>query len=170
MTQPFRKPAVTFSPGTGLLRNDHFQMAYVTNDLDRASDVFRNRYGIKEFRGLAGKLPTGGDFSIALAWAGGIMFELMHMQGPGTAFYNDRLPADGFAIRHHHLGYFIPDETAWKALEHEIERDGWKVALKVDTAGFLRAWYVETPELDHYLEYMYLEAGGIEFFNTVPSS
>jgi hypothetical protein len=153
-----------------ILRNDHFQVAYVTNDLARACRTLSDRYGIKGFRDDGGQLPAGGQMNLALAWAGGIMFELIEASGPGAALYNERLPAEGFAIRHHHLGYLVRNEEAWNALEQEIDRDGWTVALKDSAVGFYRAIYVDAPELGHYLEYILPEPGGIAFFESVPVS
>ena len=36
--------------------------------------------------------------------------------------------------------------------------------------GFLKSCFVEAPELGHYLEYIYPEAAGIEFFQNVPAN
>ena len=45
MNEFLRSSAAILSPGDGLLRNDHFQMAYVTNDIERACAIFSKRYG-----------------------------------------------------------------------------------------------------------------------------
>ena len=42
-----RKPART---GHSMLGREHSHSAWVTNDLDRAMEVFKDRYGITEFR------------------------------------------------------------------------------------------------------------------------
>jgi hypothetical protein len=169
MNEFLRSPAAILSPGDGLLRNDHFQMAYVTNDIERACAIFSKRYGIREFRRLEGELPQGGHIRIELAWAGGMMFELIQTQGLGTDFYNGRLPAEGFAIRHHHLGYFVHSQSAWDDLEREISQGGWTVAWQTNAEGFMRVCYVDAWELGHYLEYIFPEPAGIAFFESVPS-
>jgi hypothetical protein len=164
------RPAVTLNPGNGLFRNDHFQVAYATNDIGRACAVFKERYGIKEYRGLEGALPEGGYIHIELAWVGGIMYELLYSSGAGSDRFTSVLPASGFAIRHHHLGYLVYSQAHWDALQHEIEHGGWKTVSKSDNKGFLQACIIEAPDMGHYLEYIYPEAAGIAFFEGVPSS
>src|SRR6516162_2631068 len=100
MQNVIRRPAATPNPGSGLVRYDHFQVAYATSDIERACRVLSERFGIKEYRGLEGQLPTGGRVHIELAWAGGTMYELVHASGPGSEFFTSVLPANGFAIRH----------------------------------------------------------------------
>jgi len=164
------RPPPSLSPGDGVLRNDFFQIAYATSDIDRACTLFGERYGIKAFRRLEGQLPAGGHIRIELAWAGGAMYELISANGPGSELFTSLLPAEGFAIRHHHLGYFVHGAPAWEALNREFEGRGWVVRSKSDNKGFLQACIVEAPELGHYLEYIFPEQAGIEFFESVPRS
>lgn len=164
------RPAATPEPSSGLFRNDHFQVAYVTNDIERALDVFRDRYGIRAFRRLEGPLPAGGHIRVGFAWCGGILLEVTQADGPGSDLFRSGLPAEEFAIRYHHLGYLVHDEAAWKALEQEIEQGGIKVMSKGHNAGFMRTCIVEAPELGHYIEYVMPEAGGTAFFESVPGS
>jgi len=164
------RPVAKFSPGQGLLRNDCFQMAYATSDLDRACQVFADRFGITKFRRLEGPLAAGGHIRIELAWVGGTMYELLRAEGPGSDFFMNLLPSKGFAIRHHHLGFFIENLADWAALEAEIERGGWPICSKSHNVGFLRACIIEAPELGHYLEYILPEPAGVAFFEGVPGN
>jgi hypothetical protein len=161
-------PSATFNPADGLLLNDHFQVAYVTNDLTRAREVLRSRYGIANFRHLEAKLQDDGYIQLELAWVGGIMIELVWAHGPNTEFYNDRLPAREFAIRHHHLGYFIHDQSNWNALQETIRRGRWNIVLENKIEGFMRWCYVDAPELGHYLEYIFPDPKGVTFFEEIP--
>jgi hypothetical protein len=165
MRKVLHRPDAT---SAGVLGVEQFQMAYVTNDMERACDVFRTRYGIGEFRRLEGPFPEGGHVRIEIAWAGGTLYELVEASGPGGEFYRSRLPQDRFAIRHHHLGFFVPGEAEWAALEARIAGEGWKVVLRTDVPGFMRACYIEAPELEHYLEYLLCEPAGLEFFEGAP--
>lgn len=165
-----RRPRATYSPGNGLLRNDHFQMAYATNDIDRACDLFSSRFGIRSFRRLEGALAEGGQIRIELAWVGGMMYELLTASGPGSAVFVDRLPADTFAIKHHHLGFLIHDAAQWAALEADAARAGRTLLAKTNNAGFLQKCFVDIPELGHYFEYIFPEPAGIEFFESVPGN
>jgi Glyoxalase/Bleomycin resistance protein/Dioxygenase superfamily len=165
-----RRPAAPNDVRGGVLSQDHFQVAYATNDIERAQEIFIRRYGIKEYGSLDGELPSGGHICVKLAWVGGTMIELVQASGPGSAFVTSVLPPDRFAIRHHHLGYFVEDQSRWDAVQHEFDLNGWRVAMCNVIPGFLRVCYVEAPELGHYLEYIYPEPAGIAFFEGVPVS
>jgi extradiol dioxygenase family protein len=170
MTLLVNRPDSILAPGNGLLRNDCFQVAYATNDIERACSVFAQRFGVKEFRRLAGQLPAGGHIHVELGWAGNTMYELFQCTGPGSDFFNTVLPAEGFAIRHHHLGFLIEDMAGWEALHEEIKQGGWTLHSNSHNVGFLRACIVEIPELGHYMEFILPEAAGKNFFANVPSN
>lgn len=164
------RPATEVAHRDGLLRKDQFQVSYVTNDMERAKRTFADRYGIRKFARLGGPMPDGGTISVALAWFGGTMYEIIQAEGPKTEFYNRDLPSDRFAIRFHHLGFLVHDKAAWKQLEREIEEGKWTVAYTSLNGGFMDAYYVEAPELGHYLEFIYPQKSGVEFFEAVPAN
>lgn len=170
MTARVRRPPPTAGAGRGLLRHDNFQMAYATNDLERARQVFADRYGIGHFQGTDGQLAGGAYVRVELAWVGSMMYELIYAHGPGTEFITDMFTPGQFTLRHHHNGFFIYDEDAWQALEQEAEQSGWRVLQKATLDGFLRVFYVEAPELGHYLEFIFPEAAAVAFFENVPRS
>lgn len=154
--------------GESLLSAEHCQVAYVTSDIERAVTVFRDRYGVASFRTHQADLGPTGKMTIALAWAGGVMIELIQAAGPGLAFYNRLLPETGFAIRQHHLGYFVKDRAAWASIEQRIEREKWPVALQGGSDDTMWFIYIYAEELGHYLEYMYLGTTGQKFFDGIP--
>ncbi len=164
------RPEMSNAPGKGVLRSDHFQIAYVTNDLEQAAAVFSERYGIAAFYGMEAEHPEGGSIKIKLAWAGGVMFELIEAKGPGTQFYTSRLPEDRFAIRHHHLGFLVNSMADWTALIDELAQKNMPIVFEGHTEGFMRFCYAYAAEVDHYLEYFLLEQAGIAFFQSVPAS
>ncbi|MCJ8158556.1 VOC family protein [Sphingomonas sp. LaA6.9] len=164
------RPDSNFSPSNGLLRADQFQIAYATNDIDAACAIFRNRFGIDAFRRLEGPLPAGGRIRVELAWVGTVMYELLTASGPGSALYMDRVPDNGFAIRHHHLGLLIHDAAQWAALAREAERVGTPLLNLRHNEGFMRTCFVDAPTLGHYLEYIFPEPAGLEFLNAVPGN
>ncbi len=170
MTPTVLRPAPPALPALKLMCNDPFQIAYSTNDIERACDIFAERYGISEFRRLEGERPGGGTIRVELAWVGSMMFELMTASGAGSELYMDRLPQDGFAIRHHHIGYFVHDDASWDALASEAARLGVAYVPGNVNPGFLKSCFVDAPELGHYLEYIYPEAAGIAFFENVPEN
>lgn len=165
-----KRPNATYNPADGLLRTEQFQIAYATNDIDRARAIFQQRYGIKAFRRLEGTLPAGGHIQVELAWVGNTMYELLTASGAGAELYIGKLPTDEFSIRHHHLGFLIHSEVEWNALFAEIARKGWTLLSKSSNAGFMQSCFVEVPDLEHYFEYLFPEPAGIAFFENVPSN
>ncbi|WP_033925903.1 VOC family protein [Sphingomonas sp. 35-24ZXX] len=157
------------TPGDGLLRAEHFQLAYATNDVDRACELFRRQLGIAQFRRLEGQLPKGGQIRVELAWVGPVMYELLSASGPGSAIYMDRLPpGPGFAIRHHHMGFLLDSTEAWDALIVKAAAADLPVPYLNDNPGFLRSCFVDAQPLGHYLEYIWPEPAGLEFLLSVP--
>jgi len=168
MLEPVNRYAAPADPGAGVLRADQFQVSYATNDIERAVEVFRERYGIREFRALAGKLPAGGHIHVELAWVGSIMYELIQASGPGSDLFRHGVPEGEFVITHHHLGFLVYSEEEWDALKARIEQQGDRLLQENNTEGFLRHCFVDAPELGHYLEYIFPEPAGLAFFNDVP--
>jgi hypothetical protein len=163
-----RRPGASLDAVRGLLHAEHFQVAYATSDMAAAKALFVERFGIREFRQLSGDLPAGGEIHVELAWLGPVMYELLTARGPGSELYIGRLPAEGFAIRHHHLGYLVHDRAQWDALMAEIAREGRDMPHRRCNPGFLESCIVDAPELGHYLEYILPEEAGRRFFEDVP--
>jgi hypothetical protein len=166
-TQTERKPSKT---GSSLLGREHAHSAWVTNDLDRAIDIFSRRYGVSDFSFIEGPMPTGGHIKVAFAWAGGQVLEIIMGSGPGAEFYNEMLPPDEFAIRFHHLGFIVHDEAGWRALEADLRAGDWPIAHETLTGDFIDAYYIKAPELGHYLEYVRPVQAGVDFYAAVPAN
>ena len=79
-----------------------------------------------------------------------------------------RVPDGDFTLVHHHLGFLIRDEAEWQGLMRRVEEGGFTLAYENNTPGFIRYCFVESPPLDHYLEYLFPEPAGMAFFNDVP--
>ena len=167
-TQTIRKPP---RPGSALLGREHSHSAWVTNDLDRAVEVFSARYGVGAFSFIEGQMPSGGHIRVAFAWAGGQVLEIIAATGPGSEFYAEMLPdGDEFAIRFHHLGFIVHDEAGWRALEADLKAGDWPIAHQTLTGDFIDAYYIKAPELGHYLEYVRPLAAGAAFYAAVPAN
>jgi len=165
--QTQRKPT---NSGHSLLGREHAHSAWVTNDLDRAIEIFSRRYGVSNLSFIEGPMPTGGHIKVAFAWAGGQVLEIIAGSGPGTEFYNEILPKDEFAIRFHHLGFIVHDEAGWKALEADLCAGDWPIAHETLTGDFIDAYYIKAPELGHYLEYVRPHQAGMDFYAAVPAN
>lgn len=163
-----QRPAVPFVPMRGMLCAEPFQMAYATNDIDRACAIFSRYYGIREFRRLEGPRPGGGYIRVELAWVGPVMYEIFTGHGSDMAIFMDRVQTDRFVIQHHHIGHLIRDEAQWAALEEIAEKTAHPLLGISHKTGFMRSCFVDAPELGHYLEYILPERAGIDFFNSVP--
>lgn len=170
MTRALRRPDAAAGTGPGLVRHDHFQIAWNTTDMDRAMAVFERRHGVREWRRLEGPLPQGGKVRMEIGWAGGVMYELLCAEGPGAEVFRAGLPDQGFAMRPHHLGYYVPTAEAWDAVLREVEQAGLKVLHATSVPGFLQAIIVEEPDLGLFLEYIFPDEAGIQFFETSPSN
>jgi hypothetical protein len=154
--------------GTTLLSKQHFQVAYVTNDLDRALDVFSEIYKIKDFHVTRGTEIAGVDkFDFALAWAGDTMLEIIEGKENKESLYQRSLPKDEFAISFHHLGYFVQNMQEWGEMLDTIKATDRKIALSGSVPD-LHFLYIEAPELGHYLEYVLPGPTWIEFFDSLP--
>lgn len=137
-----------------------FQTGYVTQDLDRAMDLFAKTQGVKDwFRSPSGRLPSigGGEMSVqvGLAWQGDTMIEIIGCLGGDDTIYRQILPDDRFAVRLHHLGFRLNSDEEWEQMKRLGAAQGYEVALELSTSS-TRALYFDTREdLGHHIEYLY---------------
>ena len=170
MTQLLTREPTDGATASGLLRAEHFQMAYVTNDLDRACALFGDRLGIRAWASLGGALADGGEIQARFAWVGTLMYEIICASGPGSDIYIARLPQSaGFKLQHHHLGFLIHNRQQWNDVLANAAQHGWAVPHR-GVNPLVEVCFVDVPELGHYLEYLYATPVGLEFFASVPRS
>jgi catechol 2,3-dioxygenase-like lactoylglutathione lyase family enzyme len=169
MGRPFNTPPPVYDPARGLLHSDHFQIGYVTNDLDRAAQIFRDKFGIAKFRENDADLPGGTKVGTRTVWIGSTMYEIVCGSGPGMEAFSSYAPPDGpYVLKFHHFGYLVQDDAAWQAMEREVARQGWELMKSSDTPGYVRACFVDVPELGHLVEFILPREGLIERFNATP--
>jgi hypothetical protein len=150
----------------------HHQIAYVTNDLDRAKEVYAKHYGVPTFLELP--LPPNADGSplplrIALANVGGIEVELIQPL-PSATLYADALPKDGnFAIVFHHICIRIEgDLAAWDRHRAQIDEKEHPIAIEGAFGDFVRYCYTdERSRLGHYLEHVWYSPAYFEQITTM---
>jgi hypothetical protein len=160
--------APPFDPDRGLLRAEHFQVAYVTNDIEKTCDLFSRQLGIREFTRLEGPTAEGGHVRAEFAWAGTVMYELIEASGPGSEIFTSRMPrTEEFVLQHHHLGFLIADQAQWDGVLANAGRNGWKVPHQ-GVNPLVQVCFVEVPGLPHYLEYLFATEAGLAFFESVP--
>jgi hypothetical protein len=148
--------------------NNAVQIAYVTNDIDRARAIFQTIYGVEKWLDLAGMSgrqtvsinARNGPIQIRgmIAYVGAVQFELIQPVVDPERLYTDFLPADGtFAIRFHHLGFNQKGVKDVRALEQSLRHDhAVPMATDSDT---MPVFYADArARLGHYLEYFSLPA------------
>jgi len=152
-----------------------WQLGYVATDLDQASELLRERFGLEHIAEvptagatfLKGDEPVDWQVRVAMGARGGLIVEVIEPVGGEVGFYTGDLPDDGsFALRLHHLATFVPlgDET-WSAIEDLLAKSGLKFDYTVLIPDRVRAGYVDTTaELGHWLEICQLQSADTEFF------
>ena len=163
-----KRRAPVCNPGEGLFLAEHFQMAYVTTDIEKTCQLFGSHLGIRQFRRLEGALAAGGRIRAEFAWVGSIMYEIIQASGPGSELYMDRLPpGGGFAMKHHHLGYLVQSREQWDSMIAKAIGMGWSVPYRNDNP-LVEVAFIDAIELGHYLEFFLPKQAGLDFFDSVP--
>jgi hypothetical protein len=162
-------------PATTLLRG-FFQLGYVTTDIDEAVDYFSVMTGVSRFlhfRGFRGvdALGNEGVINMALAKTGGHEIELIQPLDRKFGFLSDPLPAQGFALRFHHVGMLVDSKQELEATMLAAQRRGLRIPSYGSFQGLVHYLFVDTrAELGHSLEYNYRNAAANAMFAGVPSN
>jgi catechol 2,3-dioxygenase-like lactoylglutathione lyase family enzyme len=149
-----------------------FQIAYVTNDLQRAVDLFRSEQGVEEiatFEDFTLDVKGGGTavINVGLAYVGETQLEIIEPVSGQVDVYRSWLPTD-FAVRHHHFCSRLDSVEELDALEAKYEAAGYPIALTA-SLGATRLFYADTTALlDHYQEYAWLDSESEKFMATLP--
>lgn len=168
MAYKLNRPAADFDSGEGLSKLEHFQMAYVTNDMDKARAIYRDQLGVKELAVLEGEMQGGGQLRAEFAWVGTLMYELIQASGPGSEIFSDHLPdTDKFILKHHHLGFLVQNQAQWDAVIKQAKQYDMPV-LGHNTNPLVEVCFLEMPGAGHYLEYLFATEAGMGFFESVP--
>jgi len=146
----------------------HYQNGYVTHDVDKAMDIFAERFGLERLRAfdvdVTVSTPDGLQpmhLLIANGWAGGVNFELMQ---PVSGYIDpivSMLPDDRSdpIPRFHHFALRRDDLDAMRA---EIDGSGFPVAFAGEPAGMVFAYLDAREALGHFIELVWKEPGGWE--------
>jgi hypothetical protein len=151
-----------------------YQVAYVTNDFERALQSFRQSHGIHQFARLpAMRYPTGPGreavCDVALAYVGCTEFEVICPQSGDVDIYRDYLPGSGFGLRFHHLGRLY---HSMAELEQQLERhvqEGRILPINAAAPGSARYFYADhRAELGHYIEHICFEPAARAWLAGIP--
>lgn len=150
-----------------------WQVAYVTDDLDRAMETAKERFGVEQII----EVPTGGEFyrgdervdwntRIAMGARGGLIFELIQPVSGEIEFYNRFLPKSG-GLGFHHFAAFVPvGDEAWDSLKGVLAEQGLGIDYTLIIPNRVRAGYIDaTADLGHFLEVCQLQDDDIATFS-----
>ena len=141
----------------------HHQIAYVTNDMDAALELFARDFGVSRFYPLVTgdePVPAGGiRMKAALANVNGTEIELIQPLSDGENLFSNALTKDpGFTLVLHHICIRITGGLEnWEQHRASIDEATHPVAMESAYGNFLRILYTdERPRLGHYLEHMWM--------------
>lgn len=140
----------------------HHQLAYVTNDLDRAIALFKADYGAPGFFVFSNAgtgAPDGPQLKIALAQVGGVEIELIEPIGDTAPLFADSLArGSALEIRFHHTAIRIDGPIAsWERHVASIDRVKHPVVFEGALGDQLRFLYTdERQRIGHYVEHVWM--------------
>ncbi len=144
----------------------HSQIAYVTNDLDRALAVWRDEFDVPAFYVFTNDAPGMRTshpeyrLKIALALVGGTEIELIEPLDGTAPLYAEPLPADGsFAMCFHHVAMRIEGTLAdFEAHMASLDLARHPVVINGGMADMMRYAYTdERRTLGHYVEHVWFD-------------
>ena len=133
------------------------QVAYVTNDFDRAAALFADTHGIASFlemRDMCFPTIDGREAKchIGLAYVGGVEIEIIQPLAGDVGLYRDCLPKDGFGVRFHHICKLYENDEAYDREVRSYRERGLTFPIDSGMQGS-RFFYVDLRnELGHYVE------------------
>jgi hypothetical protein len=141
-----------------------YQNGYVTNDLDRAIDVFASRYGVARFavtRARPIELEGGAmlHLDMAMGFVGPVQYEILQPAGGADGIYRRALEGggEGFKLRFHHHAYLVASPEDLLARRRCLEAGGHPIVLCGGRPGANQFFYADaTATLGHHLEYLYI--------------
>lgn len=141
-----------------------YQNGYVTNDLERALDVFAGRYGVARFAVThARPIELDGGvmlyLDMAMGFVGPVQYEILQPAGGADGVYRRALEggSEGFRLRFHHHAYLVDSPEELLARRRSLEASGHPVVLSGGKPGANQFFYADaTASLGHHLEYLYI--------------
>lgn len=152
---------------TPLLLRNHFQIAYVVRDAEKAIEAFGAKLGAPNWK-IRQASPGAPAKRIALAHAGGVVLELVEPDPEQDTIFRSWIPDDPAAARFHHLGYYIENEAEWKKVVDAYHAAGIETMCG-KLGDLLDYGYADTvAQLGHYVEIVLLHEAGKDFFTRAP--
>jgi Glyoxalase/Bleomycin resistance protein/Dioxygenase superfamily len=139
------------------------QLGYVTNDMDRAIEVFGQGGGVTQFLrhdGIAFKVGPGKQAccNVAIAITAGMQFEIIQPTGGDDQVYSQILDGEGFQLKLHHQCHYVETQAQFDAAKAAIREAGYPIVIEgIDPAA--QYFYADMrPVLGHHVEYVLYDA------------
>jgi hypothetical protein len=151
-----------------------YQVAYVTNDFERALGVCAATLGAREFARLpAMQYQTGPGrtaiCNIGLAYVGATEIEVIQPLEGDVKIYSEILPATGFALRFHHLARWYESCAELETQLAAYRSAGRAVPIDGTSPGSARYFYADfRSEIGHYVEAIWFEPAARQWLMTIP--
>ncbi|MGM7666721.1 hypothetical protein [Microbacterium sp. A93] len=152
-----------------------FQQAWVTTDLDRAVEVFREEQGIGSiavFKDFG--LPVADSeplvIDVGLCYVGDLQFEIIQPVSGPADLYRRHLPDSGdFALKYHHMCSVLDSAEEYGRVLEDYRRRGVTIEVEGGFGDGGRFFYADTRDaVDHYQEYVLLDEATNEFMASLP--
>lgn len=151
-----------------------YQVAYVTNDFNRAMDLFRDTHGINRFmenRDIRYQTGPGREAvcHIGLAYMGATEIELIEPRDGDVQLYRDYLPEEAFGLRFHHICKLFRDDEAFDRQVGDYRKEGRRLPLIGSSPGFARYFCADfRAELGHYIEGIVFADAARPWLDSIP--
>lgn len=144
-----------------MLVGRHYQNAYVTRDIAKATERFRREAEVRTAIEIEVEVHLWtqqgegvGRQKLAFLWIEDLQIELIQpVEGETLAIYRDALPDDD-RILFHHICHRVDN---WDTFMGQVAQQPYPVVVKGGTPGMLEFVYLDTREwLGHYVEYVWM--------------
>jgi hypothetical protein len=142
-----------------MLEGHHFQNAYVTRDVDKWVQTFRERGKVDRVLTYEGTTPVTTaegmvtqTNKLAFVWVGDLQYELIQPIAGSVQVYSDALPT-GDGLQFHHICMRVPE---WDEFRARVDQQPYPIVIEGGNEK-LRFLYLDTrPLLGHYVEYTWM--------------
>lgn len=155
------------------LKDGPNQISYVTNDLDRAMNMFRSTFGIPRFFTRERVELQNQQFqtqsapmviNVAIGWTGTLFLEIIQPL-TADAIYGRNLPKDKFALRQHHIAFAVHN---WDDFLKELTAEGKSLVFSGEVEGMIHTGYWDGRDtIGTYVEFYCNTPAGEAFWEQI---
>ncbi|MDB5396729.1 MAG: hypothetical protein JWM91_4235 [Rhodospirillales bacterium] len=155
------------------------QLGYVTNDLEQACATFKEMKAVPDFfiwnnvpvhMELYGR-PATAELNLGFAWASDTMIELIMPVSGAADVYMPGIEGPDFGLKLHHIGYGVDGSEADFDAKLQMEVARGHPLVNVSRAAMGSYSLLDGRKtFGHYIEYLWNNAEGLDFFAKIPRS